>query len=188
MKHMQGIRMPEIGEIKKVLWKPYIWAACIDCGKPRWTVLRYRQQQHLRCRKCGVRQTASVYTGSGNPKWKGGISFDMRLYRKEWRTKNREQICLSAHNRRAKKLNSQSALTKGEWEETKKKYNYQCACCQLKEPEIKLTIDHIIPLIKGGGHTKDNIQPLCLSCNLRKARTILRFDSQKKRQLVMVGV
>ena len=33
------------------------------------------------------------------------------------------------------------------------------------------TLDHIIPLSQGGGHTWDNAQLLCLSCNSRKSHT-----------------
>ena len=55
-----------------------------------------------------------------------------------------------------------------EWEQMKKDYNFTCANCKRKEPEIKLTRDHITPIVKGGIHSKENIQPLCISCNCKK--------------------
>ena len=181
--------MPEIGDTKIGEYsEKYIWATCVDCGKERWTRLYFGKQAYQRCRKCGVRKTAIEYNGSNNPKWKGGITADMRSYRKEWRAKHREQICLYSHNRRAMKLNSLPNFTSEEWGEIKQRYSNSCACCGLKETITNLTVDHIIPLCKGGRHSKENIQPLCLSCNIHKARRVLRFDTHKKRQLVMVGV
>lgn len=41
------------------------------------------------------------------------------------------------------------------------------ACVKCGSTE-RLTIDHIIPLSKGGEHDISNIQPLCLSCNDKK--------------------
>ena len=46
-----------------------------------------------------------------------------------------------------------------------KRYNYKCALCYSRED---LTIDHIIPLIKGGTNDLSNLQILCRHCNLRK--------------------
>lgn len=59
-------------------------------------------------------------------------------------------------------------LTKKDWERIKKKYSYTCTACGKQEPNIKLTVDHIVPLSKNGKHIYKNIQPLCHSCNSRK--------------------
>ncbi len=41
----------------------------------------------------------------------------------------------------------------------------KCAHCKI---EAKLTLDHIIPLAKGGMHDRSNAQLLCRSCNSSK--------------------
>ena len=48
----------------------------------------------------------------------------------------------------------------------------RCAICGVfaRGP---LTMDHIIPIARGGAHTQDNLQALCRSCNSSKgARTM----------------
>lgn len=56
-------------------------------------------------------------------------------------------------------------LTKDEWEWIKQRYSQRCAYCR---QITLLTKDHILPLSKGGQHTKANIIPACRSCNSRK--------------------
>lgn len=60
------------------------------------------------------------------------------------------------------------SFTASEWEALKAKYGYRCLRCGKQEPTIKLVADHIIPVIKRGAGTIENIQPLCQRCNLKK--------------------
>lgn len=43
--------------------------------------------------------------------------------------------------------------------------NYACVVCGAKDD---ITVDHIIPLSRGGSNDFDNLQTLCRSCNSRK--------------------
>ena len=81
-----------------------------------------------------------------------------------------------SQRRRIIKRINESSHTEAEWECVKICFDYRCAMCGLREPDVKLTKDHKIPVSKGGPDTIDNIQPLCGPCNSYKgARTWFSF-------------
>lgn len=43
-----------------------------------------------------------------------------------------------------------------------------CHYCGRKTAPAELTMDHIVPLIRGGRSTKGNVVPACKDCNNRK--------------------
>ena len=45
---------------------------------------------------------------------------------------------------------------------------YQCRSCGQTQLEVHLSIDHIIPLARGGSNDISNLQTLCLRCNQQK--------------------
>jgi 5-methylcytosine-specific restriction endonuclease McrA len=48
-----------------------------------------------------------------------------------------------------------------------------CLRCLAKEPDVQITIDHIVPISRNGANTIRNVQPLCSRCNKSKnARTV----------------
>lgn len=69
-----------------------------------------------------------------------------------------------SQNYRTKNLGLQSDLQLYEWLEILKKYDYKCAYCR-SEFEV---LDHIVPVSKGGGTTKNNVVPSCIYCNSAK--------------------
>lgn len=56
--------------------------------------------------------------------------------------------------------------------------NYQCQSCGKTHQETQLTIDHIIPLAKGGSNDISNLQTLCFNCNRQKRH---HLDARFKR-------
>lgn len=51
-----------------------------------------------------------------------------------------------------------------------KRDNFTCQACGITAKDgIKLHIDHIIPISKGGKTTEDNLQVLCEDCNIGKS-------------------
>ncbi|MEW6067645.1 MAG: HNH endonuclease [Nitrospirota bacterium] len=43
-----------------------------------------------------------------------------------------------------------------------------CYFCKKKVPLKELTMDHLVPLIRGGKTTKGNVVPACKECNNKK--------------------
>jgi 5-methylcytosine-specific restriction enzyme A len=47
---------------------------------------------------------------------------------------------------------------------------YRCVCCGRSAADgVKLEVDHIIPVSKGGTNHFDNLQTLCADCNRGKS-------------------
>lgn len=101
-------------------------------------------------------------------------------YNREYAQAHPEIIRLKTAHRRARKKKAEGSYTVEEWELLKVQYKYSCLCCGRKEPEIKLTIDHIVPLTKGGDNTIDNLQPLCYSCNSAKRSKVIDYRTKRE--------
>jgi len=50
-----------------------------------------------------------------------------------------------------------------------------CHYCGRKFPPRELTMDHLVPLVRGGRSTKGNLVPACKECNTSK-RQRLAFE------------
>lgn len=92
----------------------------------------------------------------------------MRLSQRRWSRRNPDKVAAKNHARRSRILQAGGRFTPQEWAALKAFYGYQCLCCGRREPDIKLTADHVVPLSQGGSNHIGNIQPLCFSCNDRK--------------------
>jgi 5-methylcytosine-specific restriction endonuclease McrA len=103
-----------------------------------------------------------------------------RQRRRSQYRENPDRFKADKRARRSRKFQAEGSHTEEEWEALEAKYNYTCLCCHRREPNIKLTRDHVVPLGKGGSDYIGNIQPLCRSCNSVKKgkRTDYRISWQ----------
>jgi len=91
-----------------------------------------------------------------------------RIHQRAAYPKRRAAVYATNHARRARVLGNGGSFTAKEWRDMKAQVDYRCLCCGKREPQIKLTPDHVVPVNKGGTGDIANIQPLCLRCNQAK--------------------
>ena len=65
-------------------------------------------------------------------------------------------------------------LRKSRWWQQKLAIGLCYYCGRIVSPK-DLTMDHIVPLARGGRSTKDNLVPCCKECNTKK-RTLLPIE------------
>lgn len=108
-----------------------------------------------------IREYASV-------RYKNNKEFFQKKF-KEWRLKNKDKRVISNQKRRAKKISNGGSLSNNEWKEILEVYGNKCLRCGSTE---RITIDHVIPISLGGRNDKNNVQPLCYTCNCKKNNRI----------------
>jgi 5-methylcytosine-specific restriction endonuclease McrA len=59
------------------------------------------------------------------------------------------------------------SLKKSQWWK-RKRADGICYFCKRKIMPKELTLDHIVPIIRGGKSTKGNVAPVCKECNDKK--------------------
>lgn len=85
-----------------------------------------------------------------------------------YRKAHPETAIASSHTQRARKRGIEGTFTGAEWVTVKAAQNYRCLHCGKSEPEISLTVDHIVSFANGGSNWISNVQALCLRCNRLK--------------------
>lgn len=94
---------------------------------------------------------------------------------KKWQLANLQKfrhaqnLCKTRRRHQMKK--SDDKITFDQWENIKTLAGNRCHYC--KKEFKKLTMDHVIPLSRGGEHNPSNIVPACQSCNASKSNKII---------------
>lgn len=92
-------------------------------------------------------------------------------YVKDWKDANRDHVNM-AHRVRTHMLRGAGILTEEDWVAVLEEFGSRCLACFSTAP---VTIDHVIPIIKGGANSVSNVQPLCQPCNSKKYVKIIDY-------------
>jgi 5-methylcytosine-specific restriction endonuclease McrA len=101
---------------------------------------------------------------------------------RRWYEANREELIDRARiadaNKRAERWGCEGTLSVEDWRAVQAEAEGRCAYCA--EEAATPTIDHKIPLSRGGANRRDNIALSCRSCNAKKwTRTPEEFDAHR---------
>ncbi len=62
----------------------------------------------------------------------------------------------------------------------------KCYYCQQAVPFKELTMDHLVPLTRGGRSIKDNLVPSCKACNIQK-KNMLPLEWEEYLETLKIG-
>lgn len=116
---------------------------------------------------------------------------DLNLQLEEEKSKNRyvrnlekkiDNLIDWIKNKKKNKTKKKSLrLTKKERNLILLKFSNKCALCGYNKKD-ELVIDHKIPISKGGTNHPDNLQVLCIECNLRKSNHLISIKNRAENE------
>ena len=105
-----------------------------------------------------------------------------RAQNRRWRQSNPFVVSMTAARNRSRDLGVDSTLTAEEWKGVVQTANFIChicgneVCFEIGSPN-RLSLDHILPLSRGGTNVKENVAPAHNRCNkARSDMTMSEFD------------
>ncbi len=125
---------------------------------------KHREEQRLYYARHREEQRLRAKTYKSNNKNK------CRQYNRKYVKEHPENARVNRHNYFTRKTQAGGSFTLKQWVELCQRFDFKCLRCKKKK---KLTVDHVIPVSRGGTSDISNIQPLCINCNTSKGtRTV----------------
>lgn len=146
---------------------------CQPCKRAEKTEYNHQNREKRRVAGSAYRQANKETLAERQRIWRVENPESDHAIHSRWKSENKDKVNASTHKRRNQIVCNGGHWTAQEWADLKAKYDDHCLMCGKQEPEIKLTVDHIVPVSAGGSNCIDNLQPLCKSCNSLKHRGIV---------------
>jgi len=122
-----------------------------------------REEMRRRWRRWGRSQSERGYHAAYRARNRKRIS----MYQSEWRANNSGRLT-ETQRRRYKRMIESTRVDKVSRTDLIQAHGSGCYLCDDPLSRATLTMDHVIPLARGGEHTLNNLRPCCGRCNSRK--------------------
>jgi 5-methylcytosine-specific restriction endonuclease McrA len=136
-------------------------ATVLERQRVRWRRQRERERALLRARYAAdpvkYRELTRRYYRSHRS--------ERAAYAKRYLQTHRSQASAQRRLRRGRLRAGGGRVSVAQWLALVERYGGRCLACGSDGP---LTMDHVVPLARGGLHDISNLQPLCRPCNLQK--------------------
>lgn len=119
------------------------------------------KENHARWRHANAEHVRAASTA-----WRAANPEKRREVVKAWETRNPVAVRAKSWRRREREQAS-GTLSETEWREILRVNDGACVYCE--RADLKLTVDHVIPIARGGKTTAGNVVPACGKCNRGKS-------------------
>lgn len=151
-----------VGHISERLVSDRSCMACaLEAARARYPLIREKENERSRVYRNKNREKHLASMAA----WRENNRETAREATRRWTAQNPERVRAITSARRARVMSAEGSLSAADVKEITRRQGGKCAYCKRK---TKMTIDHIIPLIQGGRHSKENIQMTCARCNSAK--------------------
>jgi 5-methylcytosine-specific restriction endonuclease McrA len=137
---------------------------CPRCAVPRRLDEMMTDRKYCRrCRADEVRQRYRLKAALRPRKERASVL--------AWQRLHPDQVRAKVERRRSLQTAAAGSFTPSEFRALCAHYQWRCLACAAEDRA--LSVDHVVPLTKGGNNSIKNIQPLCRPCNSRKRSQII---------------
>lgn len=153
----------------------------VSACQAKW---RKENAEKNKLRKAKYRKENLEKVSEGYATWLKENPEKKRTSDAEYKKTHADRVQVYGAKRRAAKYGNtpiEELLTSTEWLAILAEAKGHCHYC---DKEAKLTLDHVIPLSKGGKHSKDNVVAACAHCNCSKGnKTVEAWNESQRAQL-----
>lgn len=161
-------------------WEVGLWKLCA-CSNCKGVFFSKQPKAHLCSRKCSIeyhnppvpiremecRQCGRRYEGKGQPVCGDCVCLNLKAATKAAKIKRRYQLAST----QVEPIRVDEIFDRDGW------VCQECGTSVSKSLDVNddryPNLDHVIPLAKGGTHTKENVRCTCRKCNIEKSDKVL---------------